>query len=298
MSRMSMASSPRWSRSAAQTCWEFPFEATHRVAPRSAKCSFVKAVLLILPTRGPSSSAAALADSLGKHRGETLDIEGTPFDIVGIFLGDNPFDANSIVGVLADVQKLMGRADVVSEFQLTVDPSAHNDAAIEEISKSIESLRDDEQQPLGFQAQPTNQFVQGATEAKLGAAMAWATTAIVTSLSLLGMLNTMLMSVAERTRELGLLTAIGWRRSRIVRLVLGESLIISLLAAIVGSLVAVALVRALAAWQLTSLLVPASLSATSVAVGFFRALFTGIVGSLYPALYAASLSPVESLRYE
>ena len=166
------------------------------------------------------------------------------------------------------------------------------------ISKSIESLRDDEQQPLGFQAQPTNQFVQGATEAKLGAAMAWATTAIVTSLSLLGMLNTMLMSVAERTRELGLLTAIGWRRSRIVRLVLGESLIISLLAATVGSLVAVALVRALAAWQLTSLLVPASLSATSVVVGFFGALFTGIVGSLYPALYAASLSPVESLRYE
>jgi putative ABC transport system permease protein len=253
---------------------------------------------LLNTDRGSILIGSALADSLGKHAGETLEIEGTPFNIAGIFLGDNPFDANSIVGSLADVQKLMGRAVVVSEFQLTIDPSARNDATIQELSHTIETLRDDAERPLGFKAQPTNQFVQGATEVKLGAAMAWATTAIVISLSLLGMLNTMLTSVAERTRELGLLTAIGWRRSRIVRLVLGESIIISALASIVGSLFAAALVQALAAWPLTSLLVPARMSAVSVIIGVVGAILTGITGSIYPALYAASLSPIEALRHD
>ena len=56
-------------------------------------------------------------------------------------------------------------------------------------------------QPLGLKAQTTHQFVDSATEAKLGTAMAWATSAIVLVLSLVGMLNTMLMSVMERTRN-------------------------------------------------------------------------------------------------
>ena len=75
---------------------------------------------------------------------------------------------------------------------------------------SIESLQDEKHQPLGLKAQTTRQFVDSATEARLGSAMAWATSAIVLGLSFLAMLNTMLMSVMERTPELGVLRAVGW----------------------------------------------------------------------------------------
>jgi putative ABC transport system permease protein len=238
----------------------------------------------------------ALAAALNMKAGETLEIEGTPFTISGVFLGNNPFDANSIVGRLPEVQKLMGRADVVSEYQLSVAPAARDEAGLDQVCRAIESLRDDAGAPLGFKAQPTNLFIHRATEARLGTAMAWATTAIVTALSLLGMLNTMLMSVAERTRELGILQAIGWRKSRILRLVLGESLLISVAAAVAGSIVAVLLVQALALWPRTSLLVPSHLSTVALAVGSIGAIVMGIAGSLYPAAYAANLPPVEALE--
>ena len=70
---------------------------------------------------------------------------------------------------------------------------------------------------------------------KLGGASAWAITAIVIVLSFASVLNTMLMSVIERTKELGILRAVGWRRSRVLRMILGESAMISTAGAIVGS---------------------------------------------------------------
>ncbi|MCC7085848.1 MAG: ABC transporter permease [Pirellulales bacterium] len=102
------------------------------------------------------------------------------------------------------------------------------------VCRSIEDLTDAQQHPLGLKTQPTHQFVNGATEAKLGSSLAWAVSAIVLALSLVGVLNTMLKSVSERTREFGVLRAIGWRRSRMVRMVLGESMMLGVAGAILG----------------------------------------------------------------
>ena len=68
----------------------------------------------------------------------------------------------------------------------------------------------------------------GDTQIRLARAMAWTTAAVALILGSVGMLNTMLMSIFERTREIGILRAVGWRRRRVLALVLGEALVIAL----------------------------------------------------------------------
>lgn len=239
-----------------------------------------------------------IADALGKKAGDTIHIEDQDFHIKGIIEPTNPFDSNSVVATLADVQQLMGRQGVVSEVQVQVEPSVNNEDALRGVCRDIENLRDAAGQPLGLKAQPTRQFVSGATESQLGTSLAWAVTVIVFALSLVGMLNTMLMSVSERTRELGVLRAIGWRRRRLLRMILGESVLLGVAGAIVGAAAAAMLVRVLAGWSRTSLFVPANIDFTAMCVGFLGAIGAGFAGSVYPALRAASVPPVESLRHE
>jgi putative ABC transport system permease protein len=241
---------------------------------------------------------SGIAEALQRPNTDRIDIEGKSFRVAGVFQAGNPFDANCIVAPIADVQKLMERPGAISEFEVRVDPSARNDTARKKLCQAIETLRDENRQPLGLKAQSTQQFIDSATEAKLGAAMAWGTSAIVLALSFVGMLNTMLMSVMERTLELGLLRAIGWKRRRIMQMILGESLVISLLGATVGLFCAWMLIRALSHSANTSLLVPRAVSGTAVFLGVAAAVIAGAVGACYPAFRAASVPPIEALRYE
>jgi putative ABC transport system permease protein len=240
----------------------------------------------------------AIAESLGKQVGQKLEIEGKQFDVAGVYRAENPFDSNCIVARLTDVQELMDRPDSVSEYHVQVDSSVQNEHELSDICRQIESLRDHAHQPLGLNAQPTHTFVNSATEARLGNAMAWAITTIVIALSLMGMLNTMLMSVLDRTRELGILRAVGWTRERIVRLIVGESFVISVTGASVGSSAAWIVIRFLSHWSKTSLLVPTGLSVSAIGFGFAAAIATGVAGSLYPAIHAASVPPIKSIRHE
>jgi putative ABC transport system permease protein len=240
----------------------------------------------------------AIAAALGKKPGDSLDVEGKLFQVVGVIQASNPFDANCIIAPVGDVQALMGRPGTISEFQVRAAKSVQDNAALQGVCRAIEALQDDQGQPLGLKAQPTHQFVSDATESKLGGASAWAITAIVVVLSFASILNTMLMSVIERTKELGILRAVGWRRSRVLRMILGESAVISLAGAIVGSVLSWVLMLILSAWPETTLLVPATISMAALIPGIAVAVVAGIAGALYPAIHAASVPPIESLRYE
>lgn len=239
-----------------------------------------------------------LAQSLGKNVSDTIEIEGKPFSVVGLFEGVDALESNTVVAPLSDVQALMDRPGQVSEFQLRVSPPFANDAALHDLCRAIESLRDEQGHSLGLKALPTRQFVNTDTETQLTRAMAWGTSAVTVVLSVVGMLNTMLMSVFERTRELGILRAIGWSRSRVVRLVIGESIVISVAAVIAGSIGAWGLVHCLAKWSVSRTIVHPDLSPVAVGYAAAIAIAAGIAGAIYPAYRAASIPAVEALRYE
>jgi len=119
---------------------------------------------------------------------------------------------------------------------------------------------------------------------------------IALAISGIGIMNIMLVTVTERTREIGIRRAIGARRQEILGQFLIEAFLISGTGAVVGILVAVTipiLTRPLLPGNLT---VP--ISGLSVALAFVVSCFTGILFGYLPANKAAKLQPTESLRYE
>ena len=129
-------------------------------------------------------------------------------------------------------------------------------------------------------------------------AMAWMTALIALIIGAVGVLNTMIMSVFERTREIGILRAIGWRKSRVVRLILYESLLLSVVGAVVGIGSAVLLTHALTWWPLVNGIIRGDVAPIVMIQGFFIALAVGLLGGAYPAYRGAYLLPTEALRHE
>jgi macrolide transport system ATP-binding/permease protein len=122
--------------------------------------------------------------------------------------------------------------------------------------------------------------------------------AAVASISLIvggiGIMNILLVSVTERTREIGLRMAIGARRTHVLLQFLAESVILSVTGGIMGIIVGVLfseMISLLAGW-------PAPISLAAVAGGFLFSAAVGIFFGYYPARKAASLDPIEALRYE
>jgi ABC-type antimicrobial peptide transport system permease subunit len=122
--------------------------------------------------------------------------------------------------------------------------------------------------------------------------------AAVASISLIvggiGIMNILLVSVTERTREIGLRMAIGARRTHVLLQFLAESVILSVTGGIAGIIIGVLLsetISLVAGW-------PAPISLAAVGGGFLFSAAVGIFFGYYPARKAASLDPIEALRYE
>jgi putative ABC transport system permease protein len=120
----------------------------------------------------------------------------------------------------------------------------------------------------------------------------------IASISLLvggiGIMNIMLASVMERTREIGVRRAIGAKKRDVIRQFLIETTIISLAGGIAGVIVGVALsqlIGYLAGWSTI-------VTTTSIVLAFFVSVAIGLIFGLYPAARAASLDPVQALHYE
>ena len=108
---------------------------------------------------------------------------------------------------------------------------------------------------------------------------------------------TMLKAVSERTREIGVLRAIGWTRQRIIKMIIGESILLSLIAIVVGLIVGIGIVEILGSTGMIPGLMP-SFSVSLFVKGIGVALLLGIIGGIYPAYRASKLEPTEALRYE
>ena len=239
--------------------------------------------------------------------GKTIKINSIPFRVIGIMekKGGTGFgDQDNVVFVpLTTAQtRLFPSRTLSGEYRVSViyvQASAEDrmDAAADQISAVLRerhkiSYKDDDDFSVINQADLVNIFGQitGVLTIFLGA---------IAAISLLvggiGIMNIMLVSVTERTREIGLRKAVGAKRRDILMQFLIEAVVLSLVGGFIG--IALGGIGAFAVGQLAKELKTfVSLQAVLIATGFSAAV--GLFFGIYPASRAARLHPIEALRYE
>ena len=108
----------------------------------------------------------------------------------------------------------------------------------------------------------------------------------------IGVINTMLMSVMERTKEIGTLKAVGWTSSNVTKMILIESAFIGLLGSLLGLILGYLLSSLITAAVGISTIITFNLVLQNFLFGFIL----GIIGGVYPAMVASKLDPIEALR--
>jgi len=227
--------------------------------------------------------------NLGKGVGEDVAVAGEAFRVVGIFESDSLFENGGLVMPLPELQRMMGRQGLVSGFVVAAKADAGDLPALG---------RRVEKEVPGVAAVPARDFVQGDLQIRLTKTMAWATTAVALILGSIGLLNTMVMAVFERTGEVGLLRALGWRRPRVLALILGEALVLGLLGSIAGTVLAFAGVRALLLVPTSRGFIDPNLPPGVLGIGLAMGVGLSLLGGVYPALRASALDPTEALRHD
>ncbi len=239
-----------------------------------------------------------LADELGTKAGGKVTLYGSEeFQVVGVFETDVNLEKNNIFMLLPEVQKLTSRPGLITgcTVRLRKDVSM-DEARCKEISRKIEEdIAAEFHLTKKLQAKPPSEY--NVKQLRIAIIMAWLTSAVACGMGGIFMLNTMIMSVFERTREIGILRAIGWRSGRIMRMILMESFLLSVAGFILGASGAVALTFFLSRWPPTRA-IGGTTSLTILAIGLGVAIFVGFIGAIYPAYRGSRLMPTEAIRHE
>ncbi|MBZ9571079.1 ABC transporter permease [Methanobrevibacter sp. TMH8] len=228
-------------------------------------------------------------ERFNKTVNDTITTNGEKWKIVGVFESGDPNVDTESFGSLTNVQKFMDDEDKISGLYVKVAKGAD----VEKITKNIENKYDKNISAVSSisDMESSKDILDMLNGAK------WGISLLAILVGGIGIINTMIMSVYERTREIGVLKSVGWSGRRIIGMIVGESIVITLIAGIIGSLVGVIIVELIAASGMLDGMTPI-LSINIFLEAILISLIVGIVGGLYPAIRASKLPPTEALRYE
>lgn len=235
------------------------------------------------------------AKNLNLQLGASINIDGEMFEVVGIYHSFVHPENAGVVVTMKEMQRLMLQEGRITGFGVTLKETG-SDVAATSVQNKIRALTLPNGKPARLNPMLTREYVDGAVHLRTARSMAWLTSMIALFVGAIGVLNTMIMSVMERGKEISILRAIGWRKSRVVTMILAESLLLSLSGAVLGGMGAVMMVFSLGSVPGMSGLVDTHIGTSIFACGAALAVGVGFVGGLYPAIRAAALLPSEGLR--
>lgn len=229
-----------------------------------------------------------IAQNLNRKVGDEVDIESDIFKVVGIYESSSLYENGLVIMYFDHLQELMAREGQASAFEVKVD----NPKLIPTIKDSIESAF-----PSLF-AMEGKEAARSDFRLSLIRSLAWSVSGVALVVAAICAMNTMFMSVFERTREIGILRALGWKRGRVLEMILGESILLSILGGIFGFLLGVLVVKFISLLPQAQSLIYGKYSMKLFLQAMVISLFLGMTGGFYPAFRASRLSPLEAVRYE
>jgi len=251
---------------------------------------------------GPNAVDELFAGNAAGAMGQRVRIGRTEFRIIGVVDGNGQQDNIALMPLGAARSYLLGGGDDLDNVIVRATSTATVNAAVGQIEQILDDRHDIREpaerdfnvtalQSLLDQSNQILSFITLFTSAVAGISL------IVGSI---GVANIMLVTVTERTREIGIRKAIGARRRVILQQFLLESVFLTGLGGLVGILIGLGL--SLAANyvlpQISPDFPPPVVSVSSVVIAFSVSLLIGLVAGGYPANRAAGLRPIEALRYQ
>jgi len=230
----------------------------------------------------------SLADEENYTIGDTIDVYGNEFKITGIYETGSIFYDSAMYTNLERLQNLTDNENKISSISIKIKKDANlttvNDKIKEEYNDTLNTITTEE---MAQTIDDTLGMINSATTA---------IEALAIIIGGLGVINTMMMTVFERTREIGVLKSVGWSKKRILTMIMGESIVLTVISGIIGSILGVLAVFIL--FKINGDDMTLIFNMNIFIKAFVVALSVGIIGGLYPAIKASKLSPTEALRYE
>ncbi|HSZ17137.1 MAG TPA: ABC transporter permease [Terracidiphilus sp.] len=236
-----------------------------------------------------------LADDLKKKVGDTLQIQGSPFTVCAIYHGGSGLQADAVIMPLDQLQALSSLEGKVSNFDVRLRPVPAGETQEHYLKRAQAQI---EAALPGLRAVPAAERAHNNQFVHLAHASAWGTSSIALLIGILGIANTMAMSVYERTREIGILRALGWKRGRVLILIQLEAATLGLGGGFFGIAFGWCALHLLAALPQTASIVSTSLPILLLAEALGIAVLAGLIAGALPAWRAAQLSPVAALHHE
>ena len=229
-----------------------------------------------------------LAEEENYTIGDKVDVYGKEFKITGIYETGSIFYDSAMYTGLSKLQNLTDNEEKISSISIKIKKEANlttvNDKIKNEYNDTIRTITAEE---MTQTIDDTLGMINSATTA---------IEALAIIIGGLGVINTMMMTVFERTREIGVLKSVGWSKKRILSMIMGESIVLTIISGIIGSILGVLAVFILFKLNGDNMTIIYNINIFIKA--FLVALSVGIIGGLYPAIKASRLSPTEALRYE
>jgi putative ABC transport system permease protein len=229
----------------------------------------------------------AVVKRFNLNMGDTLKVNGQDFTVVGLLAKTGSQDDQLLIAPLDVAQATLGKPGQISMVEIA---ALCHDCPVDDMVNQLQAVLP------GTDVQAVQQVVKTRMHA-LGQfrLFAWGVAVTVVIIGALLVFVTMMGAISERTREIGIFRAIGYRRRHVLHLVLMEATIVSALAGVLGYLTGVAatlvalplLDGGKASWQWNPTLAVAAV---------FAAIFVGLLASLQPAFRASRLEPSEALR--
>jgi len=248
--------------------------------------------LVVIDGRGGRAGAPEiligdrLAAQLHLSPGGVLAVSGHRFPIAGIYHSGILFEDSGAVLALATAQRLTSRPDEVTDVVVEVAQRVRASSAAKSIERAFP----------GTQAitDPQQALRAGANSTLISKAIL-VIVVIALIVGAISVANTMAMSIVERQRELGLLSAVGWSPGRIASLILGEGIAVSVLGAATGLLLGVVGGSLLVGALGVSSYVSPSVTAWGLGRGLLVGVAIGVLGGIYPAWRVARMTPLKAL---